>query len=1034
MNTARWERSKQILEDALRLPLEQRPTYLDSACCDDGELRAEVESLIASLEEAGSQFLAAPAADVLDLPGSSDQLPPLPALIGHYRLLAEIGRGGMGVVYRAEDITLGRSVAMKFLPAEFATDRIAFERFQREARAASALDHPNICSIYELGAFEGHSFIVMQLLDGRTLHEWIETPSADESERLRQCVSLAIQIAEALHAAHAKGIIHRDIKPANIFVTPRGDAKILDFGLAKILAHHPVAEYTTGASGSILAPSNPALSAIHLTRTGAAIGTAPYMSPEQIRGDKIDSRTDLFSLGLVLYEMATRQRAFAGDSADQIREAILHTESIPIRKLNPQVPAGLERIVKKALSKSCKTRYQSAADLSADLEKLKRQTGSRKAAAQMWRSPWIMSVVGLLAATLIAGGLYYRSRTKQPAAEKDTIILADFVNTTGDKAFDSTLKPELSAVLNQSSAVRVISEDRVTKLLQNMERPADTVLAPEIAREVCQRANVRAYVAGSFSSLGNQYIVGLKAMHCRRGDVLAQEQVTTASKESVLSALDSAAKKLGSQLGDTLASMPKLDLPLEDVTTSSLHALEAYSTGARVEREKGPAEALRYYQRAVELDLNFASGYSAIGNAYMVLGETTRASEYFSEAFQLREHVSRNENLGIVADYYINVTGELDQAEQACHNLIANYPRIWGPHIALGNVYAAQGLYAKASDEFREAVHLGNETNFENIVNMQLALQRFDEASKAILDAQVHKSGGYLLHLEQYALAFLKPDFQGMAEQQRWFASRPDVDNDGLALASDTEAYTGRVSKARELTRQSVESAIRSDSKETGGIWLENAALREAAFGNASDAKRLEEEGLMLAPESQGVQVEAALALAMIGDTAQPASLMKRLEKRYPLDTQVHALWLSPTRAQLALHGKNPSAALATLPDIGALEFGQISFLNNLSCLYPAYMRGEAYLAARQGAPAAAEFQKILDHSGMVWNCWTGALARLGVARAIALQAKASHGPEADAARAKALANYKDFLTLWKDADPGIPILKQAKAEYAKLQ
>jgi serine/threonine protein kinase/Flp pilus assembly protein TadD len=939
----------------------------------------------------------------------------------------------MGVVYRAEDVTLGRPVAMKFLPAEFASDRVAFERLQREARAASALDHPNICSIYQLGEHEGRPFIAMQLLDGQTLRDWIQGPNLDERSRLRRCIALATQIAEGLHAAHERGIIHRDIKPANIFVTSRGDAKILDFGLAKHLTDEATDALFTAETSTSTGP-NPAFSNIHLTKTGIAMGTAAYMSPEQVRGGKIDSRTDIFSFGLVLYEMATGQRAFPGDSLDQIGEAILYTEPQPIRKINPRLPAELERIVSKAIKKNREQRYQSAAELLADLEKLKRKTEFRRVAAEFWRSQWTISAAVVLITALIAGGLYYRSRPKQGLAQKDTLVLADFANSTGDKTFDSALKQTLGQTLSQSPLLKVISDKKVTELLQNMERPADAALIPEVAREVCQRANVRSYIAGSIATLGNQYIVGLKAMNCRSGDVLAQEQATAASKEDVLSALGIAATKLRDELGQSLASLPKLDLPLAEATTPSLSALEAYSTGESTAREKGTAAALPYHLRAIQLDPNFALAYSALGSDYYTLGETTRAAEYHTKAFQLRDRASRMENLSITADYYSYVTGELEQAAQAYHNLIANYPRGGRPHGALGSVYQSLGLYDKAGDEFREAMRLSPDDNdHENLGNTLLALQRFDETRQVIQAAQARKLENYIFHLQLYAIAFLKPDPQGMAEQQQWFAGHPEFEHDGVALVSDTEAYSGHLNKSRDLTRQSVDGAIRADSKEAGAIWQENAALREAAFGNTIEAKRLANEGLKLAPDSQGVQVEAALALAMIGDTSRPVALMKQLEQHYPLDTQVRALWLSPIRAQLALDQRNPAGALVALPQIGALEFGQISFINNLSCLYPTYIRGNAYLSAGQGAPAAAEFQKILDHSGIVWNCWTGALAHLGVARANALQAKTAHDPNADAAREKAATAYKEFLTLWKDADPEIPILKQAKAEYAEI-
>ncbi len=1031
MNTERWERTKQILDDALHLPTGQREAFLDCACGNDSEMRVEVESLVASHKEADSQFLAVPAAEVLQFPIVDHAVGPPPETFGHYRLAGEIGRGGMGVVYRAEDILLGRSVAIKFLPPEIATDSSAFERLQLEARAASALDHPNICSIYELGEQQGCPFIAMQLLDGQTLRDWIETPKAESSSRLAECIALAIQIARGLQAAHEKGIIHRDIKPANIFVTSRGDAKILDFGLAKVLEEQSPARPSpevAGATSTSTGP-NPAFSGVHLTRTGIALGTAAYMSPEQIRGEKVDSQTDIFSFGLLLYEMATGQRAFAESGAEKVREAILFTEPRPIRSINPQLPAELERIVRKGISKDRARRYSSFADVIGDLEKLKRQTDSRAEVAK-----WSVRAAGVLVLALVAVGLYYGWRSGQGVAEKEIVVVADFANATGDKAFDAALKPALSAALNQSRFLTVISDDQVTWTLQKMVRPADTPLTLEVAREVCKRANIRSFIAGSITSLGNQYIVGLKGLNCRSEDVLAEEQVSAASKESVLSALNSAARKLSAELAEKLASTPKLDLPLEDVTTSSLHALEAYSTGVRAEREKGPAEALHYYQRAVELDPDFASGYSAVGGTYIELGENTRAMEYLTKAFELREHASRRENLGITADYYNDVTGELDKAAQAYHNLIANYPRKWGPHIALGNVYSSQGLYAKAGDEYREAVHLGNDSNYENLANTALALQQVDEALEAIQEAKAHKSDGYLLHLQLYAVGFLKSDTQRMGEQQRWFAAHPDVEHDGAALASDTEVFAGHVMKSRELTRHAVEAAIRADSKEGAAIWEENAALREAALGNTAEARRFAAEGLKLSPGSQGVQAEAALALAMSGDTAQPVPLMQQLEKRYPLDTQVQTLWLAPIRAQVQLDRGNPAAALASLPEIGALEFGLIPFLNNLSCVYPAYIRGEAYLAAGRGVPAAAEFQKILDHSGVVWNCWTGALAHLGLARANALQAKISPGSDADAARARAIRAYNDFLTLWKDADPDVPILKQAKAEYARLQ
>ena len=530
-------------------------------------------------------------------------------------------------------------------------------------------------------------------------------------------------------------------------------------------------------------------------------------------------------------------------------------------------------------------------------------------------------------------------------------------------------------------------------------------------------------------------MLGLKAVNCQSGDPLAQEQVTAAAKEKVLDALGEAAAKLRGELGESLAAVQKFDVPLAEATTSSLEALKAYSLGGKAPNEKGPAAALPYLQRAIELDPNFALGYLAVGQHYASLGELARASEYYAKAFQLREHASEWEKLSITASYYQNVTGELDKAAQTQQEEIESYPRRFEAYALLGLVFDQGGQYEKAVEIKRGALRLRPDWvgNYLGIANYALASQRFNEARQSIHEAQARKLDNFQFHNALYALAFLGADSAAMAEQQRWFAGNPE-ENFGLALASDTEAYAGHLGKARELTKRAVDSAIRADSKENGAIFQAIAAQREAAFGNAAEARKAATEALKLAPASQGVGVEVALAFAMAGDTARAESLAQDLGKRYPLDTQMQSLWLPAIQAQLALNKKNPAAALNTLQAASPIELGQILFVANISCLYHVYVRGEAYLAAEQGSAAAAEFQKILDHSGIVWNCWTGALAHLGVARANALQAKTSQGADADAARVRALAAYKDFLTLWKDADPDIHILKEAKAEYAKLQ
>ena len=974
--------------------------------------------------------------------------------VSHYRVLEVIGGGGMGMVYKAEDLKLGRRVALKFLPEELANDPVALQRFEREAQTASSLNHPNICTIHEVEEHEDQPFIVMELLEGETLRDRLAASEA-KAVALDQLLDIAIQICDGLQAAHQKGIIHRDIKPANIFLTTEGPVKILDFGLAKLVAGEPnastIIELSSramrssataddrGVEGPAVAfpreTADPSTARPHvpqktrdeeerghsaqddsakvadptLTHTGVAMGTAGYMSPEQVRGEKLDARSDLFSFGLVLYEMATGQRTFSGETAAVVHDAILNSTPVPLHELNSTLPGKLVTVIDKALEKERELRYQSAKEMRVALEQVEnRQRPSMRRISTLFGAAVLLIIVA------VGTWVSWRSRNQGKLTPNDTIVLGDFANQTSDPLFDDSLNTALRVELEQTPFLNLLTADKVRRMLLRMNRPGDAKLVTEVAKDICLQTNSLAFVNGSITDAGNHYHITLQAESCRTGEVFARTEAEAENRNHVVKTLGLASVQLRDRLGEPKGSLAQFNKPLEIATTPSLEALQAL---AEINKRPGAPETIPWGKRAVELDPAFALAYVPLGAAYFNNDDFKLAAEAENRAFSLRERLTERSRFFAETLYYDIATGELDKADRVYAQWVHVFPRDVLAHTDFSVSLRYRGQFDRSAEEAREAVRLDpSSRTYMNLLLPYVSLNRFDEAKAVFEEGQSQKMDDWHLHTGPYTIALVQGDKATMDEQWAWIRNSPDPIAKQWALTQlgDTATYQGRFRAAWEFY-----AVVPNYDRDSAGNRADRA-LREVETGNPAMGREEARRALAANPDTYAKGI-LALVFARTGNSAQAQKLMEELDHEYPVNTMMQNYVLPTIRSAVEVGKNNPADAIELLKLVLPYELGDTPSFNRL---YPMYLRGLAYLKLGRGSEAASEFRKMLDHSGVLQDSITSPLAHLQLGRAQVMMG------DKDAARK----SYQDFLTLWKDADPDIPIYRQAKAEYARLR